>query len=192
MNIIFLTAEIVQRPGIGETLDKFGINIYDFISQAVCFLILAYVLHRFVFKPIMRIVDQRQKEAEETLNNTNKIQKILKETEDTKVEIIRKAREQAEKLIMETKADIDLLRENEMIRTEQLSSQMLAKAKEESLLSQKKIKTELKNEIAEMIVRLTGILTEKSLSGKDKDHLIESALKAMYPEISPGKADTIK
>ena len=187
MNILFLTAEVVQTPGVGEALEKFGINIYNFLSQVVCFLILACVLNRFVFKPIIKIVDQRRKDAEEAVNNNNNIKKILKETEDAKAEILRKAHEHAEKLIMETMADADLIREQEVIRTEKLVSQMITKAKEESLLNRNKIMLELKNEIAEMIVNTTAIITKRKIPDSEKQHLVDCAIQEMSSEISETK-----
>lgn len=187
MNSIFILAQVAQPLGIGDSFAKFGVNIYDLFSQAVCFIILAYVLNRFVFKVVMKIVDQRRRDADEASLNNDKIRKVLKESEDARSEIIRKAREHAEKLIMETKADVDLLREQEMIRTEKLAVQILAKAREESLLHQEKLKLELRNEIAEIIVNLTGILTEKNLQNNDRERLIDSALKSLSAEISTGK-----
>ena len=188
MNPLLLIAETVQSPGIGETFDKFGVNTYDMVSQAVCFLILAYVINRFVFKPVMKLVDQRHKEAEETALNAEKIRIALRETEEARTEIIRKAHDHAEKLTMGIKADVDLMIEQEMIRTEKLAVQILAKAKDEALLNQKKIKLELRDEIAEMIVHLTSVLAKKNLNHQDKERLIDSALKAMSGEITEDEA----
>lgn len=188
MNNIFLLAQIAPPSGVGESFSKFGVNIIDLISQGICFLILAYVLNRFVFKVVMKIVDQRRKDADEASVNNDKIRKALKESEEARSEIIRKAREHAEKLIMETKADVDLLREQEMIKTEKLAVQILAKAREESLLHHEKLKSELRNEIAEIIVNLTGILTEKNLKNQDRERLLDSALNAVAAEISAGKS----
>ena len=192
MNSLFMFAEIVHPSGIGDSFAKFGVNIYDLVSQAICFLILAYVLNRFVFRVVMRTIEQRRKDADEAAINIEKIRKFLKEAEDKKADIIRSAHEQAEKLIMETKADTALLREEEIIQTEKLVAQLLAKAREESLLNQKKIKMELKQEIAEMIVQLTGVLTEKNLKEPDKARLMDSALKAMTPEFSVVENDITK
>lgn len=182
MNFVFITAEVVQRPGLSETIETFGINKYDLIAQAICFLILAYVMNRFVFRPVMKMSDERRREAEEASANAEKIRKELKETEEARAEILHKAREHAEKIISETKAGADLLREQEKIRTEQLAAHILEKAHEDALLSLRKMKLELKNEIADMIVRLTAVLTEKNLNREDRARLLDSAVKAISSE----------
>jgi F-type H+-transporting ATPase subunit b len=189
MNTLLAAAETVQSPGIGGIIDTFGINIYDLVAQAVCFLILALVLNRFVFKPVMKIVDQRRQEAEDAAANAERIKKELRATEDARSEIIRNAYENAEKIISETKTDAATLREHEKNRTEQLAVQILAKAREESLLDQKKMKIELRNEIAEMIVRLTGILAEKNIDSQDRERILDSALKALSSETPNDKGN---
>ena len=47
------------------------------------------------------------------------------------------------------------------------------------------MKIELKNEIADMIVRLTAILTEKNLNSEDRERLLNSAIKAISAD-APG------
>ncbi len=185
MNFVFITAEVVQHPSLADTIDTFGINKYDLIAQAICFLILAYVLNRFVFRPVIKMSDERRREAEEASANAEKIRKELKETEDARAEILHKAREHAEKIISETKAGADLLREQAKIRTEQLAVHILEKAHEDAMLSHRKMKIELKNEIADMIVRLTAILTEKNLNSEDRERLLNSAIKAISAD-APG------
>jgi F-type H+-transporting ATPase subunit b len=192
MNTLLAAAETVQSPGIGGIIDTFGINIYDLAAQAVCFLVLALVLNRFVFKPVMKIVDQRRQEAEDAAANAERIKKELKATEDARSEIIRNAYEHAEKIISETKADAATLREHEKNRTEQLAVQILAKAREESLLGHEKMKIELKNEIAEMIVRLTGVIAEKNIDSQDRERILDSALKALSSEKPNDKGNNKK
>lgn len=184
MSPLLLMAETLQRPGIDDMLEKFGVNLYDLISQAVCFLILAYVLNRFVFKPVMNIVEKRRKEAEEAAVNAENIRKMLKETEESRAEVIREAHFQAEKLIISIKADAERLRHDEVVRTEKLASMILEKAREEALMKQNKLKLELKNELAEIIVSLTGAIASKELNKDDKERLVDIALTEINSEIS--------
>lgn len=174
MNLVLVFANTATNGnGIAES---FGINIYDFISQAICFLILAYILNRFLFKPVLKIVDQRRIEAEEAAKNAQMIKNELKETKEARQQVLSKAHEQAEKIISETKAAAAELREQEKRRIEEMTAQMIAQARAEAVMNQKKLKNELKGEIADMIVRLTGIIAEKNLSEADRKKIFESAM----------------
>ncbi len=178
MNMLFMAAfaETGQSSGLTGIINTFGLNIYDLLSQAGCFVILAYILNRFVFKPVLKIVDQKRLEAKEATENAEKIRKELKEIDEGRAEIIRKSHEHAKKMLSEAKAEMAVFREQEKIRTEQLGVQILEKAREAAVLDRKKIRSELKEEIAGMIVGLTAIVTEKNIEGKDKERIMNSAL----------------
>jgi hypothetical protein len=56
---------------------------------------------------------------------------------------------------------------------------MLAKARADVLLDQARIKTELKTEIATMVVNLTARLVQTNLTAADREQLTQSALHAI-------------
>ena len=51
------------------------------------------------------------------------------------------------------------------------------------------MKIELRNEIAEMIVRLAGILAEKNIDSQDRERILDSALKALSSETPNDKGN---
>ena len=175
-------AETSQSPGVEGIINTFGLNMYDLLSQAGCFIILAFILNRFVFKPVLKIVDQKRLEAKEAAENAEKIKNELRQLEEGRAEIIRKSHEHAKKMLSEAKAEMAVFREQEKIRTEQLGVQILEKAREEAVLDRKKIRSELKEEIAGMIVGLTAIVTEKNIEGKDRERIMDSALDVIASE----------
>ncbi|HAS82923.1 MAG TPA: F0F1 ATP synthase subunit B, partial [Verrucomicrobia bacterium] len=69
---------------IENPLPKFGVNWYDFISQAIAFLIIAWILNKFVFKTVMKTVAARQKEAEDAASNSDRIRRELLATEEAR------------------------------------------------------------------------------------------------------------
>jgi F-type H+-transporting ATPase subunit b len=84
-----------------------GFNLWTFLFQAVNFVVLAYVLHRLLYRPIHDAIDRRREEdararteAEgarrraETLQS--RLDARLAEAEARRVEVIRQGREQAE------------------------------------------------------------------------------------------------
>lgn len=171
MNRLFLLAAI-ENP-----FPKFGVNWYDFTSQAIAFLIIAWILNKFVFKTVMKTVADRRREAEEAVANNERIRLELLAVEEARKDVLHKAHEQAERAVSEAKAHVAELLNQEKIRCELLGNEMLAKAREDALLDQARLKTELKAEIAMMIVNLTAKLAQMNLSAADRDRLLQSAIK---------------
>jgi F-type H+-transporting ATPase subunit b len=159
-----------------EIADRFGVNLHGLVAQAICFLIVASVLHRFVFKPVLTMVDARRRQTEEAEANAERIKAELKATEAARGEILAKAHQEAERIISEIKADAAELEEREKRRLEDIQGQMLAQAREDVLLAQAKLKTELKGEIADMIVTLTAKLAKDNLLDDEKKKIQQSAI----------------
>ena len=158
-------------------LPKFGVNWYDFTSQAIAFLIIAWILNKFVFKTVMKTVADRRKEAEEASANNERARRELQAVEEARKEVLHKAQEQAERVVSEAKANVAELLEQEKVRRESLGTEMMAKAREEARLDQTRLKTELKAELATMIVNLTAKLAQMNLTAADRDRLLQAAIK---------------
>jgi len=179
MSTLFILATI-ENP-----LLKFGVNWYDFVSQAISFLIIAWILNKFVFKTVMKTVAARQKEAEEAVANSERIRRELHASEEARKQVLRQAQEQAERVVSEAKANVAELLNQEKIRCELLGNEMLAKAREDALLDQARLKTELRAEIAAMVVNLTAKLAQMNLTAADRDRLLQSAIKEISAEPTP-------
>ena len=79
MTTPFFIAGIAQDLGsaardVGQT---FGFNTHHFVAQIISFCIVAFLLHRFAFKPILRILEARRQRIAESLENAEKIKAEL-------------------------------------------------------------------------------------------------------------------
>src|SRR5688500_19386444 len=94
--------------GLGEiarqTGEQFGFNTSLFISQLISFCIVAFLLHRFAYKPILKVLEERRQLIEESLANAEKIKQELARTEAARQETLTQANNQANKLIEEARA----------------------------------------------------------------------------------------
>jgi|GEM_PF-1522273 len=172
---------------IENPFPKFGVNWYDLTSQAVAFLIIAWILNKFVFKTVMKSVADRRREAEEAAANNERARRELQAVEEARKEVLHKAQEQAERFVSEAKANVAELLNQEKIRCELLGTEMLAKAREDALLDQARLKTELRAELASMIVNLTAKLAQMNLTAEDRDRLLQAAIKEIAAEPSQEK-----
>src|SRR3954470_3088437 len=84
-----------------STGEQFGFNTSLFISQVISFLIVAFLLKKFAYNPIVTVLEQRRKQIADSLTNVEKIKKELAETEAARQQILAQANTQANKLIEE-------------------------------------------------------------------------------------------
>src|SRR6266851_9813505 len=86
-----------------QTAVTFGWNWQLFLSQVVSFCIVAFLLRRFAYKPILGVLEERRRRIEEGLLNADKIKKELAEAEKRYAEILGKANADAQKMIDEAR-----------------------------------------------------------------------------------------
>src|SRR5213592_5244581 len=91
------------RDMLRDTADTFGWNPWLFLSQVISFVIVALLLRRFAYKPILAVLEERRRRIQEGQLNAEKIQKQLAEAEQRYAEILAKANGEAQRMIDEAR-----------------------------------------------------------------------------------------
>src|SRR5881396_3510667 len=113
-----------------ETADTFGWNWKLFLSQVISFCIVAFLLRRFAYKPILAVLEDRRRKIEEGQLNAEKIRKELAEAEKRYQEIVAKANADAQRMIDEARESSAHLAERKQQEAIAAAEQIVAKAKE--------------------------------------------------------------
>lgn len=87
-----------------EILNQFGINPLLLAAQIFNFLILLFILKKFLYGPVLKVLDTRKKTIEQSLKNAAEIEKKLAETEVQAEKIIAKTLQESQKILDETNA----------------------------------------------------------------------------------------
>src|ERR1051325_10803421 len=112
------------------TAEKFGLDAPHFIAQVISFCIVAFCLHRFAYKPILTMLEERRQRIAESLTNADKIKAELARTETLQREALEKANAQAAKLIEEARAAAARVQEQETQKAIAAAEQIISKARE--------------------------------------------------------------
>jgi F-type H+-transporting ATPase subunit b len=181
MNQLFLIASISSdlSAAAQETAKTFGWNRAHFIAQCISFAIVAFLLHRFAYKPILQILEERRKRIAEGLANADKIKAELTQTEAARKEILNQANTQANKLLEEARAAAARVQETETQKAIAAAEQIIAKAREAAAADHARMLTDLKREIGNLVVKTTTNVTGKILNVEDQKRLAEEANKQL-------------
>lgn len=101
------TQFVLAAEAGGSIPDQLGISLYNLIFQALGFAILLFVLWRFAYKPLLRILDERRARAQEIVEKSDQIKKDLSETEARTRAELEKARTEAQAIIAEARQTRD-------------------------------------------------------------------------------------
>ena len=161
------------------TAAKFGLDWPHFIAQCVSFGIVAFVLHRFAYKPILAVLEERRQRVAESLANVEKIKAELAATEASRHEILDRANTDATKFIEEARAAAAKVRELETQKAIAAAEQIIAKAREAAAQDHERMLKELKREVGRLVVQTTATVTGKILTPDDQKRLAEETAKQL-------------
>ncbi len=171
---------LAQAPaGLAETAknigEMFGFNWVLFFSQVVSFLVVAFLLNRFAYKPIVEVLEARRAKIAEGLANAEKIKQQLADAEARHAEILARANTEAQKMIEEARAGAAALAEKRQQQAVADAEAIIAKAHEATVLERERAFADLRREVARLVVETTGKVSGKVLTAEDQRRLSEEA-----------------
>lgn len=162
-----------------EIIDQFGIQPILLAAQVVNFLILLYLLKRFLYKPVLRMLEQRKKVIEESLKNAAEIEDRLEKTTLLREKRLNEAASEAREIINEaTKASgeiVALAHQKAAVEAEKF----LENTRKSMVLEKEQLQQEIRSELASLVVLGLQKVTGKVISEKDQKQLIEQSLKGL-------------
>jgi F-type H+-transporting ATPase subunit b len=174
-----MSSTLLAASGFTDTArdlaETFGWNWQLFLSQVISFTIVALLLRRFAYKPILGILEERRRRIEEGLLNAEKIKQELAEAEKRYAEILTKANAQAQKMIDEARESSAHLSERKQQEAVTAAEQIIAKAREAAALERERTMAQLKHELGRLVVETTAKVTGKVLTPEDQKRLQEEA-----------------
>lgn len=175
MNINMLAAAGGLVDLARETGQSFGFDVWIFLSQVISFIIVALLLKRFAYKPILAVLEERRQRIAEGLLNADKIKQQLAEAEQRYQEILAKGNSEAQRMIDEARTSAGVIAERKEQEAIAASEQILAKAREASVLEHERTMSQLKRELGRLVVDTTAKVTGKVLTPEDQRRLQEEA-----------------
>lgn len=164
---------------MSELFQNLGIEWHLIIAQAVNFAILAFVLLRFVYRPLMNILRERQARIGEEAKRQEDLAEKLEGIEEVRKKMLADARQQSEELMKEVEKDAAALRETIRAEARAEAAKVIEDGRRVAALEREKIREEIKKEagtlIAAAVEAAVGDVAPKSLQGK----LVNEALRVM-------------
>jgi F-type H+-transporting ATPase subunit b len=182
MNLPIIFAEASQNPVVKTVSDiagQFGANWWGLLCQVISFSIVAFLLAKFAYNPILAILDERRKKIEESLENAKKIESQLADAQKTAEDIRTKANLDATRFIEEARAAAKQISERENQRAVQQAAEIVQKAREAGEAEQKRLMAELKKDLSRLIVDTTAKVTGKVLTSADQQKITSEANKEL-------------
>lgn len=176
-SVFFAASDLVSlAKSTGET---FGFNWPLFFSQCVSFAIVCFALHRFAYKPILKVLEERRAKIAEGLANAEKIKQELATAQAKAREILGDASAQGNKLIEEARQSAAKVLETESQKAIATANDIITKARQASEAELVRMKAELRKEVGRLVVATSAKVTGNILTPEQQNRLAEDTAKQL-------------
>ncbi len=162
---------------MNSLIEALGLDVRILIAQFINFAVLVFVLWKFAYKPVFKILEERREKIRQGLEDSEKSKKRLEEADLEKESIISEAKKQANQLIEEAKDKAGVRYQEIVLKAKQDLKVVIEDEKQKIAAYRQQAFNEVKKDAASLIASaLEKILEEKIDENKDKQ-LIEKMIK---------------
>lgn len=172
MYALVLLVEPASGGQIRQIADTFGVDWPHLIAQIISFSIVCFLLQRFAYKPVLKMLDQRRQQIAEGLTDRDKIRSELAQTQAKCHEIISQANAQAKLLIEEARKSAARLEQQENQRAIAAAEQIIIKARQTAAQEHVRMLADLKREIGQLVIRTAANTMGKVLTVEDQRRMV--------------------
>ena len=150
-----------------------GVNFWTALFTLLNFLALFFVLKHFLVGPVIKIIQDRQKEIDDMYASAGNAEQQAKLMEAEYKEKLSAASETGERIVKEAVAR-GQAREEEILRQANAeAAAILDKASADIALEKKKAINDAKDEISEMAMAIAGKVVGRELTAADQASLVD-------------------
>lgn len=163
-------------------MEKLGFNLWILLAQTVVFLLLILILRAVAYKPIMRVLQERQKRIQEALENAKKSEEIRAQAETERERILSEAQEEANHILMEARQEADRIRREILAKAESDAARIVKEAEENGQREFEKKLHGLREQIVSIAIAAAEHLLGETLDTEQHRRLIDSFLTGLRDE----------
>ena len=147
-----------------------------FVWTILTFLLLLTVLAKFAWKPLLKMLKDREDLIRSSLEDAEKAQTELANLNAEREEIINKARSEAQSILSEGKVAASKLKDETLTAAKDQAKSILTDAEKQIRIEKHKAIEEIKSEVVDLSLSVAKKLIKKNISREDNQALIDESL----------------
>ena len=157
-------------------MDALGINLSGLITQIVSFLALLFILHKLLYKPLLKALDDRSARIKESLESAERVKEEAAASQAQMQEQIQQAREEGQQMIAQAREVADRFRDEEMAKAREDIAAERQKAGADIKRERDAAIEDLRREFAGLAISAAERIVERSLDESAHRDIIDRVL----------------
>ena len=161
----------------GNLFLSIGIDWKLLALQALAFLILLMILKKFVYPPLVGVLEKRDADLRASADAAMEAERHAAEAQEETSKLLEQAKQEAAEIVATARDEASNMVETAQKKAEAKTDAMLNSAREEISKEVAGAKRQLESETLELVALATGKVLEEKVDTKKDGQLIEKALK---------------
>ncbi|MGI5835252.1 MAG: F0F1 ATP synthase subunit B [Chloroflexota bacterium] len=159
-----------------EALQALGINLPSLMWHTVNFILLLLLLTKFLYRPVVRMLDNRAALVKESMERAESIKEQLLRTSEESKRQLEAARKEAQAIIDQANQMAQVVKTQARQEAQVEADKIVAKARAQLEQERELAVAELRREMADLVVAAASKVVGQSLDDKAQHRLIEEFL----------------
>lgn len=159
-----------------------------FIATVVAFFVFAWILGKFAWGPLLKIVDDREKAIREQVDSAEKAAADAKATLTQHQELLRGAGRERDEMLARATKDAEALRADLQAKARGDAEQILARSREQMQREKEAALAELRAQVADIAIEAASRIVKSSLSDEAQRKLVDDYIKELPGKVKEGRA----
>lgn len=151
--------------------------------EIITFLLLIFLLYRYVYPPIKDQILKRQSEIEEAIDEAERTRAEARELLAEYRRQIEEARGEGRKILDESRKQGEAMRERVKAEAQEEGDRIIQRTREEIERERESALREVRDEISDMIIQASSQVIDRELDSNEHERLIEEALNNLEAEV---------
>ncbi len=156
---------------------------HNIIWATINFLVLMYLLNRFLYSPVMKIMEERRAKIEGDLDHADREREKANELRQEYKTKLAGAEEEARRIIEEGYQKAQEKREEIIASARQEAKREQERARVEIARAQAEARAVLRDEISDLALLAAGRFLERKLTGEEHEALMEKVVQELPQEV---------
>lgn len=167
---------------MGAFFEAFSVDVWKLGFQVINFVLLLFVLNRFLFKPVMARLDERGAKISKGLEDAASAARDRELAQAEREAAVSEARSEAQAMIARASKIAEDSRNEIVAAAREEAEKVTARAREEIVAEKEKAVAEIRSQVADLALMAAGRLVRSEMDGPTQRRLVEDFLAEVRPD----------
>jgi len=166
---------------MGAFFDAFSVDLWKLGFQVINFLLLLYLLNRFLFKPVLARLDERSEKITKGLEDAEVAARDRELARAEREAAVSEARKEAADMLARANKIADDTRKEILDQARSEAEKISTRAREEIIAEKDRAMAEIRGQVAELALAAAGKLVRRQMDDPTQRRLVEEFLAEVKP-----------